>query len=96
MTAAASRRFAPLPPGTVRVKLEGQCEARTLAGNLYVLWDAGWEVEVFKMWPAADPLIPWRCRLRRERRHVRGFDGTGPRDALARAVEWSRQEGYVP
>jgi hypothetical protein len=72
------------------------CEALMLAGNLRSLWDADWEVEVFKMWPAADPLTPWRCRLRHDRRHVQGFTATGPGDALAKAVEWSRQEGYAP
>jgi hypothetical protein len=72
------------------------CEARMLAGNLRALWDAGHEVEVFKMWPAADPLTPWHCLLRRERRHVRGFTSVSPGAALAEAVEWSRQEGYAP
>ena len=72
------------------------CEALALTGNLRALWRAGWEVEVFEMRPAADPLTPWHCRLRKDRKHVQGFTETGHGAALARAVEWSQREGAAP
>jgi hypothetical protein len=63
-----------------------------IAGNLRSLCDAGWEVELFKVQRPADPLVPWRCRLRRDRKHAKGLTGVGPGDALARAVDWAKQE----
>lgn len=79
-----------------RVHEPEMCEARALAGNLRHLLDAGWEVEVFKVWPAADPVTPWHCRLRRDRKHVKDVASSGPGAALAEAVEWSRKPAALP